>query len=348
MNKGLARMESQTRTKMCDGGWSENEIEDYMDYVNADGCDGHFPFSRLVRECSIPGRFEFQHTLAIAKSMDELNVMFWDIRRADNVPRFKKMFINEGILTVLKEWLSAAGEEKYLAQIQAALESGNTWDDCRPIVSATEILFLYQLLACWDIEFLSIYLTNRDGGRGMTPQPIMELFMPVLKPGAKPLPDGRFPAHGLFHLPLRRLLDFCYCLSVLQREGRWPSKRRITRTQVAGAGGPILQGDASDQPLAKIRKGLRGLSLDEFREVWTSMVDQGGHTEVPMPPWPWYVGSQILTLMFIEGSEHVGAKSMLVPTPSLYRYWWERYFSELKAKGLHFGDTPWPSHLQAS
>lgn len=205
----------------------------------------------------------------------------------------------------------------------------------------------YRLFSCWEIEYLAACLTNKDSGRGIAPQPIVEFLMPKLKPEAKKLPNGMFSSRGLFHLPLRRLLDLCYCFSILHREGKWPSKNRITRTQVAGAGGNVLQGDASDQPLAKMRKGLRGLSAEEFRDVWISMVGQNDEGRIPMPPWPWYIATQALTRLFVQKSERFGAMTVVTPGSHLYRYWWEQSFSEIKAQGVRFGNYPWPSYLQA-
>ena len=203
----------------------------------------------------------------------------------------------------------------------------------------------FQLLACWDVEFALMYLTDPDNRTGTAPQPIFELLMPALSPSATEFPNGTYRSRGLFHPPLRRLLDLCYCFSVRHREGRWPGKARVTRAQVAGAGGTVLQGDASEQPLAKIRKGLRGLSAKEFEEVWMSMIGSSKGGESISPPWPCYLACQILTLLFTEKNSR-GTKSMILPTPTLYRYWWERYLAEFKTKGAHFGNLPWPSYLK--
>ncbi|MDR0576888.1 MAG: hypothetical protein LBI87_05010 [Candidatus Accumulibacter sp.] len=331
----LAKIEDKSQQAGLKAGFSHDEIDACRDS----------PFSVLVINfCSSK---DFQHTLKVAKKLDDRMKRFYPFHENRDVEGFKGAFIEDGILAELEEWLSAVEEEKYLASIRKAVREAKSWDELQPAIVWELFLAYFQLMACWDIEFFSTIKWDLE------PQPIGDLVMPALNPKAKKRTDGNYPSRGLLHFPMRRLLDLCYCLSIQRRKGKWPHKRG-TRRQVAMACGEVLMGksgEASEQPLANIRNGARKLNDKEFLKVWNSMMGNNKNKiEIFTPPWPWYIFAQIMTLMFVKfvksDKSVKSAKSVIIFDPPVYRYWWDRYYDELKGQGACFGCAPWPECLR--
>jgi hypothetical protein len=203
----------------------------------------------------------------------------------------------------------------------------------------------------WELEFQSVWLTERRTGRGLIPQPLVRLLIPTTKLGLERTPLGTFSARGLLHLPLRRLLYLCYCLSELHKSGKWPPQNRVMRSFVAGSAKILAGADSSNQPLANISRGVRSLTCDEFMRVWTDMCGFDEMDEAPMPPWPLYYAAQLMTILYVRKDNPATTAPVtcvILVAPPYYNYWWNRYLDSLLASGFVFGKRRWPAYLTAA
>lgn len=300
----------------------------------------------LVRWGIPPGnRHRCPETETLARRLDSLAAQLDELRRTDDLSGYRQALLESSFLDSSGDWqrLFNNTTETALREIQAT-----SWESLNPLIGATLSVAVVRLMACWDVEFHSRYLNDELTGQGLAPRPLFELVLPALKPGAKLNAKGEYASHGLFRLPLRRMLNVAYCLATYHRTRCWPSKREVTRTRVAAAGGEILQGaSGSEQPLAKIHKGSRGLTAAEFADVWHSMCGHIDNAESPLPPWPIYFAAQCWTILFVRQGhtkKQPGAVEVTVHDDALYRHWWNIYLSAFKARGTKFGSTPWPDY----
>lgn len=322
------------------GGYSDQEVVEIFHSID---WDGQGLWLLLVRWSVSDKKLACPNTEELAKQLDELSCRLVAIQEAGDLPGFRSELMASGFYASGEEWLLSIEEGR------RAIESAASAKDLQGVMPLASVIFwvaLLQILSSWDVEFQSKFLTPEKSGRGLKPQPLFEMVMPRLKPGMSPNEDGSYPAHGLFHLPLRRLLDLTYCLSERYRSGRWPEG--TPRAQIAASGGVVLMGeDYSEQPLAKLRHGLRGLTAEEFSSIWESMA---GHDDnlCRHPPWPLYIVAQLWTALAIRKSEQRpsgGGTTMFVGFEAHYRNWWDRCLVEFQAKGTRFGDIPWPPYL---
>ena len=285
-------------------------------------------------------------TEELARELDQLVAQLEERRLSEDIAGYRQLLLESGALDRGSEWLlNVEGIDA------ATLKNGNddSWESLTPLIGATVIVTLLRLLACWDVEFQSRYLTDSEKLRGLIPRPLFQYVLPAIKPGSQLNNRGEYPAHGLFLLPLRRSIELAYCLATFHRDKRWPKAHEVTRTMVAAAGGKTLHGENhSEQPLAKIHIGSRGLTSTEFADVWRAMCGGKPDDQSLLPPWPVYVAAQIWTILFVEKGRRKNtprAVSITVHDDQWYRYWWDQYLAEFKRQGTFFGNDPWPDYV---
>lgn len=277
-------------------GFSHDEAVAFLQRVNNGSQSG--PWFNLVRTGVLPeGPHRCPVTETLTRQLDELGDRLDHLRQAQDLIAYREALLSSGFLEQGDEWLRNFWETEAARFRDAQVTS---WDDMKPLVEAVVLVALFRLMASWDVEFHAHHLTDQKTGRGLLPLPLFAQVLPRLRPGSLLNAQGEYPSRGLFHLPLTRLLEFSYCLGTYHRTRRWPAKRQISRTHVAAAGGVALQGpEVTEQPLAKIYKGTRGLKGQEFSDVWDSMCGRQGDENSPMTPWPLYLAAQLWTELFV-------------------------------------------------
>lgn len=325
------------------GGYSYDEAVAIHRAINWNECG---LWLMLVRWELLPNSpYRCTKTEELARELDALAAELDERRLSDDIVGYRQLLLESAALDIGSEWLL-----KVKGIDAAKLKHGEygSWESLTPLIKAVSIVALLRLLACWDVEFQSRYLTERDKRRGLVPRPLFQYVLPALKPGRKLTAQGKYPARGLFRLPLRRALELSYCVATFHRAKRWPRVHEVTRTMIAAAGGKTLHGEShSEQPLAKIHLGSRGLTSAEFFAVWQSMCGGKPDEKTPQPPWPIYIAAQIWTLLFVEAGRCKNtprAVSIIVHDDQWYRYWWEHYLAESKRQGTFFGNDPWPDY----
>lgn len=335
---GLAKL-------MDTGGYSPEEAKKIADLRLAQFGKAGF-FTSLAQGFNSPENFEWPQTEALGQQLD------------DDTEVIRRLYIAkdlQGLQTCLLAFCEQGPSTTWLLTLKGfdeALEEAKQatcWGGLIKLLAFWSAQSVYRFLASWDVEFHAVYLTDKASGRGMRPQPLFGLLLPTLRPGVKPGSDGKYPSRGLFHPPLRRLLELSFRLAHFHRYHQWPKTKDARRRDVAAWGGSTLLGtETTEQPLAKIYRGSRSLSAEEFLDVWVSMCGEDKDGISPMPPWPCYIAAQIWTHLFVEtmsSKKYAGIRSMITQGPEVYSYWWTYYFEQFKAKDVRFGDMPWPSYL---
>lgn len=291
-------------------------------------------------------KFHCPATMELAKRFDLFGLQLQKIRRENDLNGFRDLLLASNILQYAKNWPSIADELSVAND--RALQAEN-WVGLQELLACVAIAGIYQLLSLWDVEFCSKFFFNSSSRKGLEPTPLFAMVMPTVKSRFKQKKDGTYPLQGVFVLPIGRLLDLSFCLSEYHRSAKWPVKGQITRRQVASAGGEILLGEgATEQPLAKLRKGIRGLTIDEFAAVFESMCGMDKDGKLVFPPLPIYLAAQIWTHLFVKKriGRFAGVDEFTWGAESDYRFCWDLALAEFKAKGVFFGNTPWPKYLQ--
>lgn len=293
------------------------------------------------------GKYEWPITEALAKEIDAVAAQLHTLRQDGDFAAFQKVVLCEFESGQSVQWTQS------LPMFRAAREeaiNATAWLDLAKLTALWVEMSIFQFLSCWDVEFLSVYLTNKDTRQGMQPQPMFLLLAPMLNPRVQANKDKQYPSRGLFHLPLRRLLVLCFCLAHMHRNHTWPNKKMVGRTHIAAWGGKVLQGEElTEQPIAKIYKGSRGITAVELIDIWVSMCGEDADGISPTPPWPCYVAAQVWTCLLIERDltqKDSGATSLTTLDADAYRYWWNHYYQESEAKETFFGNLPWPHYLR--
>lgn len=292
-------------------------------------------------------KFHCLQTMALAKEFDLFGARLQKLRHENDLIGFREQLLSSETMRYAQNWPSIAAELSVATD--RALKAAN-WEELQELLACVAVAGIYQLLSCWDVEFFSKFFFHSSKQKGLKPVPLFSMVMPTVKSRFKQREDGTYPLQGVFVLPLGRLLDLSFCLSEYHRSGKWPMKGQITRRQVASAGGEILLGEgATEQPLAKLRKGIRGLTIDEFVEVFQSMCGTDHAGKLVFPPLPIYLAAQIWTHMLVKKrtGRFAGVDEFIWGGEADYRFCWDLAFAEFKAKGAPFGDTPWPKHLQS-
>lgn len=287
------------------------------------------------------------HTMGLAKEFDLLGARLQKLRHEKDLVGFREQLLSSESMRYAKNWPSIAAELSVATD--RALQAAN-WEELQELLACVAGAGIYQLLSCWDVEFFSKFFYDPSRQKGLKPAPLFSIVMPTVKSRFKQREDGTYPLQGVFVLPLGRLLDLSFCLSEYHRSEKWPLKGQITRRQVAAAGGEILLGKgATEQPLAKLRKGIRGLTIDEFGDVFQSMCGADHAGKLVFPPLPIYLGAQIWTRMLVKKrtGRFAGVDEFIWGGESDYRFCWDLAFAGFKAKGATFGNTPWPKYLQS-
>jgi len=332
--KGIAHAREQFELNLLQAGRPSREVHDFLEEI----FQGNGSFVTLVNWVRMLTPCPFEQTLKVAAELDDVCRLLHQSCDQDDVQGLSQAF-REQILPEYQLWFSEAGEDKLLAESLEIIQN-RSQDELRRnvLLSVGGSWAVYKLTACLDVEFFSTYMIDSMNQWGYEPQPVGALLLRRLNPKAKKLGENKYSSRGLVQHPMARLLDLCYCISFQYLKGKWPSLRHVTRTFVAAAGGNLLQGDGTDQPLAKIRSGKRGLTLEEFRDVWISMI-RAESSDAPLVPIPWYVIAQLLGGLWAE---------CIMVNPGLYRYWWQHYLDRAKAQGVWFGTAPWPSFLRVA
>jgi len=337
------RLENNTR-------FSKEEVANVLDRL-IDGGRG-FLSSLIISFGEMQG-LSWPITEKLALELDIQNRELTDLLQQKNFPAFKQRILELCNEPPLKLWISS------IPQADGLLEKSTHANDMKAldeITSCWAIHAIYKMLACWDLEFQTKYLHPEGSTHNIEIRPLFHLLMPKANPSSKPNSNGEISPRGIFHLPMRQLLEMTICLATFYRDKKFPKKIRRFDVE-ACAGDPNKMQEESNKTqgksnklqgegnIAKIYRGTMGLTAQEFDDIWVSMCRKNKSEVSPMAPWPIYIATQIWTHLYVTKTSYKGfriANAIVTPGTGIYEYWWYHHHKQIELKTQNSKVAVWP------
>lgn len=328
------RLENNTRL-------SKEEVASVLDRL-IDGDKG-FLSSLIISFGEMQG-LSWPITEKLALELDIQNRELTDLLRQKNFPAFKQRILQLCNAPPLKLWINSIPQGVGLLKNSTRAKDVKELDE---ITGCWAMHALYKILACWDLEFQSKYLHPEGSTHSIEIRPLFHLLMPRTKPESGSDSMEKLSVRGIFHIPMRRLLEMSYCLAYFCRYRKFPNNSQVRRRNIeAWAGGSNkIQGEGN---IAKIYRGTMGLTASEFDDIWVSMCGESKNGEYPLVPWPIYIAAQVWTHLYVTKKSCKGsriANAIETPGAGIYEYWWHYHHRQIKIKTPNSKVAAWPKYL---
>lgn len=326
------RLESNTRL-------SKEEVANVLDRL-IDG-DRGFLSSLIISFGEMQG-LGWPITEKLTLELDIQNKELTNLLQQKNFPAFKQKIIELCSAPPLKRWISVIPEAVDL------LEKSNQATDMDSLGEITAYWLshaIYTTLACWDLEFQTKYLNPEGSTHNIEIRPLFHLLMPRTKPKSGSDSIEKLSPRGIFHLPMRRLLEMSHCLATFYRDKKFPKKIRRYDIDACADESNKMQGEGN---IAKIYRGTMGLTAQEFDDIWVSMCGKNKNEVSPMAPWPIYIAAQIWTHLYVTKASYKGfriANAIVTPGAGIYEYWWYHHHKQFEIKTQNSKVAAWPKYL---
>lgn len=320
---------------------SKEEVSNVLDRL----FDGDRDFlSSLITSFGTLNGLSWPITEKLALELDIQNKELTDLLQQKKFPVFKQRVLELCNEPPLKLWINS------IPQAVGLLEKSTHADDMKEldeITSCWAIHAIYKVLACWDVEFQSKYLNPEGSTNNIEIRPLFHLLMPRTKSGSGSDSMEKLSARGIFHLPIRRLLEMSYCLAHFCRNRKFPNIDRVRRCDVEAWAGESnkIQGEGN---IAKIYRGTMSLTASEYDDIWVSMCGKCKNGEYPLAPWPIYIAAQIWTHLYVTKTSYKGfriANAIVMPAAGIYEYWWYYQHKQFEIKTQNSKVAAWPKCL---
>ena len=320
-------------------GMSETEIDAWLSRFPETTDEEPYCLSTLIRMFSVSQEPPLE-TLALATRMDEMAHVLWRAKRKGDFAAYKLALLNAPLL----EWNHFANTERELGidETPLALRQAQTaiaWEELNDATKIVTANLLFSLMACWDLEFCRSYFPM------MKPLP---LFETVMLRTAHDLQENPKLDRGTFQRPTRNLIDLMATMGDWIRNHETKPPRQVQVKTMATwleTGGPQIPA----QKLWNWRSGRDAFLLDDLDVVWRRFVgaydDDVRYMKYPPPPLPLFVAARIWEHLPIPAVHKEGPKKTN-PLGPWYLWWWEHHRTRLAAKGITWGDRPWPAYIR--
>lgn len=320
-------------------GMSEGEIEAWLSRFPETTEGEPYFLSTLIRMLSL-SHDPPAETLALATRMDEMAHEVEREKRKGDFSAYKQALLNGAPLD--QNYFADTERELGIGGIPLALrqaQEATDWDELDNAVRAVTANSLFSLMACWDLECLRQYSPL------MTPFP---LFESVMLRRTHDLQENPKLGRDAIHRPTRILLDLLAMMGDWVRNHQTKPLRKVRVQQMAiwlESGDPQIPA----QKLWNWRRGRDNFVLDDLDVVWRRFTgaydDEARIRQIPPPPLPLFVAARIWEHMLIHTDRKTGSGRFFFIQP-WYLWWWEHHLAQLTAKGITWGDRPWPAPIR--
>jgi hypothetical protein len=320
-----------------DKGISEEEIEAWLSRFPATTDEEPYYFSNLTRSHPV-NQEPPPETLALSIRMDELAHALWKANCNGDLGACKNILLDS---TLLDKYYFADTERELrnddtpLALSQA--RSATNWEELDASIKVVTANLLFSLMGCWDLEFCRVYFPS------MKSFPLFEI---VMLNATHDLNENPKLSRDTFHRPTRNLLDLMAMLgSWIRNHGT----KTLQKVQVKQMESWLELGDPQipAQKLWNWRSGRDAFVCEDLKTVWlrfTGAYDDK-KKEIPPPPLPLFIAARIWENLQIQIDSEHGNKTYFFLQP-WYLWWWEYHRARLAAKGVTWGDRPWPACIR--
>lgn len=284
------------------------------------------------------------NTEKLALELDIQNSELTNLLQRKDFPASKKRINELCNEPPLKIWINSNNLTCSLLEKSANAEN---WHELDEILNCWVVHAIYKTLACWDLEFQTKYLNPEGATHNIEIRPLFHLLMPRTKPELGSGSIEEFSPRGVFHLPMRRVLEMSYCLAYFYRNQKFPDSSQMRRIDIDGWASESnkMRGDGN---IAKIYRGTMGVTAQDFDDIWVSMCKKTNNEAPPMAPWPAYIAAQIWTHLYVTKTLYRGyriASAIVTPGAGMYEYWWYHHHKQIEKKNLNCRVATWPKYL---
>jgi hypothetical protein len=317
------------------GDYSEQEALRITQAAPSHSAEVGLPTADLIYWNS-PGQGDhYAESITVAKQFDLYCLALLEAVKDRNLDRLKQVLLQS------LSWLRACCQSDTDLSDADDLEKrfGNATDIAQLLEEAKPLAeqLIFHVFSCWDVEFCATYF---DGA--VAAYPLFELLMPRLALSieieagtGRFLRDGKPPGQKVFEKSMSRLLDFTAVLAYARENKCFPEKLPKVRDMVRWF-------KCSETQIVSWRDETTWLSAQHFSMIWKAAlgVDEQGNFR-PIP-WPMYVAAFMWSPFLVREKGKPREWYLFFDS---YELAWKRNLDRLTAKGLKFGNVPWPSCL---
>lgn len=282
----------------------------------------------------------------LAHKLDNQNEALIKILKKNDFPTYKQEILKLCNEPSLKLWIESSPD--FVDVLKTSCKASEL-SSLEEISRCWAMSAIYRIIACWDVEFQSNYI-HREGSTNIEVRPLFQLLMPRINPITRTNSSGQYTsARGLFHIPMRRLLELSFTLAYFAKYRQFPSTKQISLTNIEGWMDESTKAWGKGNT-AKIFRGTMNISAAEFEAIWISMCGKSKDGKLPIAPWPMYVAAQIWTHLHVTKGTLKGSRTttgIVIPSPGIYEYWWHHYHEKIKIKAPSGKVIPWPEYFKS-
>lgn len=322
--------------RLREKGMSETEAEAWLLSFPDATDEAPYCLSRLIRMFALSDEPP-PETLALATRMDELAHELGNSKSNGNFAAYKQALLNAPLVD--RNYFADTERELGIDGIPRALrqaQMADNWEGLENSIQIVTVNLLVSLMACWDLEFCRTYSPL------MKPFPFFETVM--LRLVNDQYENPKLGRDGI-HRPTKVLLDLLAMMGDWIRHHGTKPLRKIQVREMAiwlETGNPQIPA----QKLWNWRRGRDAFLIDDLEVVWRRFTgaydDEARNRTIPPSPLPLFVAAQVWEHMLVEIDRKKRAEKFFVMQP-WYLWWWEYHRARLAAKGITWGDHPWPA-----
>lgn len=335
--RAARQIEIAGRQKLRDNGLSDEEIEEWLSRFPMTTDEEPYSLSALIKTFS-PSLEDFPETLELAKDLDKLAHALSGAKRHDDIAAYKGILLNEPLLE--KSYFANSDQELGMEGTPVALVSiqqASTWEELDHPSKIVTAQALFSLLACWDLEFCRSYMPSMQA---------FPVFETVMLHTEHEIQEKQKVSRDMFHRPTRNLLEFLATIGDWVRNCGKKKPRKVTVKQME-AWLELGEPQITRQKLWNWRTGRDAFLAEDFALVWRRFTGAGDDKdEKPfIPPAPLFAASQMWEVLLVQLDIKKKPKTLLLSQP-WYLWWWEHHRARLQAKGVTWGNQPWPACIR--
>lgn len=323
------------KTLVREGGWTAPEARKIVSQSPSWLAGVGLPTADLIYWNSPGFGADYPSSIEIAAKVDSYSQMFFEAQKAQDLECARQVVLTTSAW--LRTFFPAETDASEVDQLDCNIRSAVDWETLGTLASRLNEEIVYMVMSCWDVEFCSAYFSGH-----VEAYPLFELLMPRLDPTINvEVGTGRFlragqkPRQGIFQKSMSRFLEIVAVLAYGHNHGRLPRELPSVKEMAAWFKEP-------ESRIVSWRDETTKFTLRDLTRIWESATMPNKDGFWPSVPRPLLVAAYLWSSLLVR--ENGKPKKWYICFDA-YDLWWRRNRDRLTAKGLKFGNTPWPAYL---